>query len=294
VRARWAAVALALVLPACAPADAKPPARAHQLVSHGAVTIDVVAEGAGLPVVLLPSLGRDSLDYDEVAAGLAGQGFRVLRPQPRGMGASTGPMDGLTLHDYADDVAAVIEQENSGPAVLVGHAFGHFVARMTASDHSQLVRGVVVAAGAARTYPDSLSAMVAIAADPARPEADRLAALRGAFFAPGNDPTVWLTGWHPDVRAVQKAAGDRTDKDSWWRVAPSPILDLQAGDDPWRPPATRTELADEFGELVSVAVVPNSSHALLPEQPAAVVDAITAWIRTLPLPLDRTGTGATP
>lgn len=284
MRPGWTAAALtaaALVLASCAAADAEQAARRHELVSHGAVTLDVVVEGAGPPVVLLPSLGRDSLDYDEVAAGLAGKGFRVLRPQPRGIGASTGPMDGLTLHDYADDVAAVIEQQDAGPAVLVGHAYGHFVARMTAADHPQLVRGVVVAAGAARTYPDSLSAMVAVAADPARPEAERLTALRGAFFAPGNDPTVWLTGWHPDVRAVQKAASDRTDKDSWWRVAPSPILDLQAGDDPWRPAATRTELTDEFGDVVSVAVVPKSSHALLPEQPAAVVDAITTWMRTL-------------
>jgi pimeloyl-ACP methyl ester carboxylesterase len=29
-------------------------------------------------------------------------------------------------------------------------------------------------------------------------------------------------------------------------------------------------------------VIPNSSHALLPEQPAAVVKAIAEWVRKLP------------
>ena len=48
---------------------------------------------------LLPSLARDSDDYDEVAEGLAAAGFRVLRPKPRGIGRSTGPMTGITLHD---------------------------------------------------------------------------------------------------------------------------------------------------------------------------------------------------
>jgi pimeloyl-ACP methyl ester carboxylesterase len=29
-------------------------------------------------------------------------------------------------------------------------------------------------------------------------------------------------------------------------------------------------------------VIPNASHALIPEQPAAVVDAIVGWMRKLP------------
>jgi hypothetical protein len=41
------------------------------------------------------------------------------------------------------------------------------------------------------------------------------------------------------------------------------------------------ELKDELGDRVSVAVIRNASHALLPEQPAAVVDAIVAWVRGL-------------
>src|SRR5580765_3422556 len=89
--------------------------RTRELVRYADVAIDVITEGAGPLVILLPSRGRDSEDYDEVAHGIASQGFRVLRPQPRGIGKSTGPMRGITLHDFGNDIAAVI-RHYGGPA----------------------------------------------------------------------------------------------------------------------------------------------------------------------------------
>jgi hypothetical protein len=38
-------------------------------------------------------------------------------------------MTGITLHDFARDVAGVMESEGGGPAVVVGHAFWNWVAR---------------------------------------------------------------------------------------------------------------------------------------------------------------------
>lgn len=71
--------------------------RRTELLRYGDVQVEVVVEGAGPAVVLLPSLARDSDDYDQVAEGLAVSGFRVLRPKPRGIGRSTGPMTNITL-----------------------------------------------------------------------------------------------------------------------------------------------------------------------------------------------------
>ena len=42
------------------------------------------------------------------------------------------------------------------------------------------------------------------------------------------------------------------------------------------------EFREEFGERATIVVIPNASHALIPEQPAAVVDAIVKWIGGLP------------
>jgi len=258
------------------------PERTRGIVVCGDARIEVIAEGAGPLVVLLPSRGRDSEDYDEVAAGIARAGFRVLRPQPRGTGASSGPMTGLTLHDFASDVAAVIAHAGGGPAVVAGHAFGNWVARMTAADHPQLVRGVIILAAAAKTYPKALAEAVTRSADVTLADAERLGYLRSTFFAPGHDASVWLKGWYPDVNASQFAAGRATRQEEWWGAGRAPLLDLQAALDPFKPRETANELKEEFGGRVTIAVIPDASHALIPEQPAAVVAAIVGWMRKLP------------
>jgi pimeloyl-ACP methyl ester carboxylesterase len=194
----------------------------------------------------------------------------------------------LTLHDFARDTAAVIQQSGGGPAVIAGHAFGNWVARMTAVDYPGLVRGVVIVAAAAKAYPagfagaKELSDAVRKAGDPALPDAERLTYLRAAFFAPGSDATAWLKGWHPELDEAQSAAGRATKQAEWWPGGTAPLLDLQGGLDPFKPGAMMNEMRDEFGDRVTIAVVPNASHALIPEQPAAVVDAIVKWIATLP------------
>jgi len=207
-----------------------------------------------------------------------------VRPQPRGAGRSSGPMKDLSLHDFARDTAAVIRHEGGGPAVLVGHAFGNWVARMTAVDHPQLVRGVVIVAAAAKAYPagfdgaKALSEAVRKSGDPALSDAERMSYLRIAFFAPGSDASVWLQGWYPEVDEAQFAAGRATRQSEWWPGGTVPLLDLQAAFDPFKPRAMMNEIKQEFGERATIIVIPNASHALLPEQPAAVVEAIVAWM----------------
>jgi pimeloyl-ACP methyl ester carboxylesterase len=253
-------------------------ARTRVLVRHDGVVIETIVEGQGPAVVLLPSLARDSEDYDVVAEGLAANGFRVLRPQPRGMGKSTGPLINITLHDFARDVAEVVKAHGNGSAIIVGHAYGNWVARMTAVDHPALVRGVVIAAAAARQYDPKLSAEIDKAGDPTLPESVRLAALRVAFFAPGNEPKSWLAGWHPHIRQAQRAAAAAVPQSAWWAGGTTPLLELQADQDPFKTPDKRNEMKDEFGDRVTVVVIKGASHALFPEQPAAVVDALTRWI----------------
>jgi pimeloyl-ACP methyl ester carboxylesterase len=223
--------------------------RTRAIVPAGDARIELIAEGEGPLLVLLPSSSRDSEDFDAVAASFAAAGLRVLRPQPRGMGASVGPMGHLTLHDFAADVAAVIEAERSGPAVVLGHAFGQWVARTLAADRPDLVRGVVLAAAAAKTAPPELREHLARCANTDLPDADRLAALRVAFFAPGHDPTE---------------------------------LDVQAECDPWRPRDTLHQMRNDLGaDRVTVVVIADASHALIPEQPDRLVAAVLEWMRTL-------------
>lgn len=260
------------------------PSTETRRLTTGALTLEVLLDGPpeGPALVLLPSSLRDSRDFEPLVAPLAAAGWRVLRPQPRGMGGSHGPMEGLTLGDLAGDVHHVVQQFGGGRAVLVGHAFGHFVARLADRLFPAAVRGVVVLAGAARVFPAGLPEALLIASDPTQPEAARLQALQHAFFAPGQDPRPWLEGWHPHLRAVYRAASAEPPKDHWWPFAHAPILDLQGAHDPWRPAETRDELRAALGDgRVTVQVLPGASHAMVPEQPAAVAAAIHAWAQGL-------------
>ena len=256
-------------------------ARTREIVRYDNVEIDLVAEGRGPLIVMLPSRGRDSEDFDDVASRLAGAGYRVLRPQPRGAGRSTGPLDGIRLQDLARDIAHVIAREQAGPAVIAGHAFGNWVARMTATDHPTLVRGIVLVAAAAKAYPDELRAVVQQAADTGLPDEQRLAALRKGFFHPAHDASVWLDGWAPAANKAQSVAVAATKQAEYWQAGKVPMLDLVPDHDPFKPKEKWNESREEFGDRVSVVVIPNASHALIPEQPGAVVDAIVAWIAKL-------------
>ncbi len=274
----WKASALALMLPGLM----FPQARTREVIRHDNVAIEVIAEGRGPLIVMLPSLGRDSEEFDPAAARIAAAGFRVLRPQPRGYGRSVGPMEHVTLHDFAKDVAAVIEHENSGPAIVAGHAFGHFVAKMTAVDFPKLVRGVILIGAAQKTPDPAVQRSVAIATDPAQPEAERLKNLRIVFFAPGNDARLWLTGFHANVRAAEIIARDATPQKEYYAAGNVPLLDIQGENDPYKPPSAKNELVDEFGaKRVTVVRVPHAAHAIIVEQPNAVADAVVAWARKL-------------
>lgn len=276
---KWLSASLMLAVSLSA---AQASARTTHLVRYADVQVEVVAEGKGPLIVMLPSLGRDAADYDTVAEAFVREGYRVLRPTPRGIGNSKGPMVNVSLHNFANDVAKVIEHESSGPAVVIGHAYGNWVARTVAADHPVLVRGVVIAAAASRKYDPRLTGYIDKCQDTRLSDEERLKYLRMTFFAPASDPKPWLQGWYPEVKVVQRAARAATQTESFWGGGTAPMLDLMAADDPFRLPATVNENRQEFGERVTVVVIPNASHALIPEQPAAVAGAVSKWARSLP------------
>jgi pimeloyl-ACP methyl ester carboxylesterase len=279
----FAAAAAALV---CGTALAAPAKLERKILKHDGLTTEVFAQGKGPIIVILPSLGRSVRDYDAVSANLAKAGFRVIRPEPRGIGASKGPMEKQTMHDFAKGIAYVIEAQKKGPVVVVGHAWGNFEARQLATDRPDLVRGVVIAAGSAGKVPAD-SKEVPINADMRKAidgagdltlsDAQRLEYLKIAFFAPGNDATVWMNGWYPATNEAESWARNNTPVDDYFAGGSAPILDLQAEDDPVAPRRFAGVLKSMVGDRVEIVVIPHASHALAPEQPQAMSDAIAAF-----------------
>jgi pimeloyl-ACP methyl ester carboxylesterase len=253
------------------------------MIRRTEVAIEALVQGRGPRIVLLPSLGRGAADFDPIAERLARAGFRVLRPQPRGIGASRGPMTGIDLHDYAADVAALIAHDGGGAAFVVGHAFGNRVARMLAADRPELVRAVALIAanvGHAPSPPVVREAIKA-SANPSLPDAERLAALQFAFFAPGNDARSWLKGWHPDVLAAQRVAGDRTARQEDFAAGQAPILYLQPDHDPLAHVEDARAFKAVLGDRVTIIVIRGCSHAAVAERPDAISAALIDYSDTL-------------
>lgn len=247
------------------------------------VTIEYSDEGSGEIIVMLPSLARSGRDFDDVASRIVDQGFRVIRPEPRGVRGSHGPMDKLSLHDFGGDVAAVLDHEKTGPVIMVGHAWGSQPARMVAADRPDLVRAVVMAAASAgKLLPGSqekpysrLRAEIDGAGDPSLPTEKRLECLRKAFFAPGHDPSVWLDGWYQEAHHAQSYARVNTPVDDYFSAGGVvPILDLQAEHDAVVIPQI---MKPYLGDRVTEAVIQDAAHAMAPEQPQAMCDAICAF-----------------
>ena len=248
---------------------------------RGLLQIEVAGEGQTM--VLIPSLGRGQEDFDGIAPALVAAGFRLLRPEPRGIGRSAPLAAGATLHDMAADVAAVIEHFTAGPVLVAGHAAGNWVARMLGHDRPDLVRGIAMLAAVTGTEVDpEISRAITSSFDLALTDEERLRHLQRAYFAPGHDASVWLAGWHPPVARAQRAARAATQDRAWLRAAETkPLLYLAAAEDAIAPPPSLAEVQAALGPLAQRVVVDRAGHALLPEQPDAVAAALIGFAREL-------------
>lgn len=103
-------------------------------------------EGSGTTVVALHGWPGDRQDFRAVAARLAGD-CRVVRPDLRGFGDTTGPADPALVEadGQTRSVVALIEELGAGPCVLAGYDVGSRVAQRVAADRPDLVRALVVA-----------------------------------------------------------------------------------------------------------------------------------------------------
>lgn len=251
-------------------------------VEVGEAMIEFLDDGSGDTVVLIPGGGLDASYFDNFARRLAHAGFRAVAVNPRGAGESTGPLEGITLHTFAADVAGVIEALNCGPVHVLGHAFGNRVARCLAADRPDLVRSVILLAA---------GGLIAPAAEVQRAlqswfrhdatEAECLEALQSMVADPSAAQSIWhqVKRW-PAVAAAQMAAIQATPYQEWWGEASfAPFFVVQGLADRAAPPANGHALRDQFGTRVRLVDIPQAGHMLLDEQPEAVAEAVLAFLR---------------
>ncbi len=248
----------------------------------GPVVIEALVAGdeGGQPIVLLADSGRGAGRFLDFLPYLASAGMRPVALNPRGVGASVGSLENLTLHDLAADVAGVIEALDVGPVHVLGHGFGNRVARCLATDRPELVEGVILlgAAGQVPGDPEATEALERLF-EPGLTDEEKIAALQTALFAPGSDASVWTElPAFPEVRRAQAEADRETPSEEWLFGGTAPILILQGRHDRLAPPENGRWLRERLGERVHLVELADSGHALMPEQTAEVVAAITEFV----------------
>lgn len=237
--------------------------------------------GVGPALVLLHYFAGSAQSWEPLAERLA-PSCRLVAPSLRGFGRSPAPEPGVTLADYADDVAAVAE--GLGRYVLVGHSMGGKVAALLASRCPPGLAGLALVAPSPPTpepIPDR-AAMLAGCGDPA-------AAARTAreISARAGEPRVLERILDDNLRTSRVAwtwwveAGSREDISPEAARIAVPTLAVAAADDQNLPPEMiEREVAGRIPGA-EFTTLPGSRHLIPVDAPDALAATLSAWLARL-------------
>ncbi len=280
-------VSSVILLPFLLALAASPQPRTRDVVHQGDAAIEVIAEGSGPPIVLAAIAGtrlrgiptpRPSAICSRCHFPRPPPPAARLRPEPRPHAKSD------AAHDLARGIAAVDStRKRRARRSSAGHAFGHFVAKMTAVDYPNLVRAVILIECRAKGNLDpAVQRSVAIATDPTQPEAERLKLISSWFSSP--PATIrgpWLTELPTAGRARGRNRRPRRHSAAGILVCRNRSHSGHSGRK--RPLPSPIQRRQRTGEGVGpqaasrVVVIPHTAHAIIVERPRPVADAIVKY-----------------
>ena len=236
--------------------------------------------GEGIPVVMFASAGREASDFNELAGAIADAGYKAVMVEAPGInGAVATETENPTLFTLAADAHVAIKAQRE-PAFVLGHAFGNRLARATATQYPNDVRGVIlIASGGQRPIDEKAAKALFDSFDASLPIDERREQVRYGFFADGNDiPDYWLRGWHVETAQIHTKVA-RTHADDWRAGGGGPMLVIAAMQDTIAPPEDTIDLLEaEFPDRVTAIRIENAGHALLPEQPETIAKSVIDWL----------------
>lgn len=239
--------------------------------------------GDGVPVVLVHGGGANASWWDHVAPPLAAD-RRVIAVDLSGHGDS-GHRDAYDLLRWADEVLAASDHAGLVRPVVVGHSLGGLVALEMATRDVVPTLTVVVDSAITEAARREWQWMRRITAKPLVHYADRDELLGRFAPTPPDDANRTYVIEHIAACSITLAP------EGWrWKLDPGifarPVSDaldlarvqgrvvvLQAERGTARTPFTEAEL-EILGPDTSVAVVPDSGHHVMVDQPEALIDLL--------------------
>lgn len=111
----------------------------------GGVSVHYAEHGTGTPLVALHGAGVDHRELEAAVEDFAPhEGLRRIYPDLPGMGRTHGVADLSGNNDVVRLVGHLIERLAGGPALVLGHSYGAYVARGIAAQRPELVLGLAL------------------------------------------------------------------------------------------------------------------------------------------------------
>ncbi|GLZ46310.1 alpha/beta hydrolase [Actinomycetospora sp. NBRC 106375] len=239
----------------------------------------VEVDGDGPAVLLVHGLGGTSTFFQPQVAALA-ERFTVIRPDMEGSGRS--PATGtLSIEGFANDLAALLEALDAGPARVVGHSMGTITVRSLAARRPELVSHLALLGAVPAPLPEAGQ----------QGQHDRAAKVRAGGLpdvatAVMTNATAEATRRdHPGTAAAVRELVLRQDPEGYARSCEAlagandagpisrelPLLLLTGADDGVGAPAVTQALADAHGSAV-VDVFDDCGHWTALEKPHEVTE----------------------
>ena len=273
--------------------------RTQEIATNGA-TLHVRVGGAGPAVVLLHGYGETGDMWSPLAAELA-RDHRVVVPDLRGLGLSSRPASGYDKRTQAGDVAGLLDAFAVERADLVTHDIGNMVGFAFAAQHPERVTSFVIMDApvpGVGPWEEVLKNPLLWHFRFGGPDMERLVAGRERIYLDrfwnefAADPRKFSEGSRRHYAKLyakpgamhagfaQFAAFDQDTVDNRTFLAHGARLTL---------PMLAVGGEKSFGAMqafimrfaaddVTAAVIPDSGHWLMEEQPAATVAAVRAFL----------------
>lgn len=241
-------------------------------------------------VVLSASAGREVSDFNELVTALNAQGYRTLAVEHGGINGAP-IVNAADMALLAFPLIKALENDrymdDTDTFAFIGHAFGNRIVR-AAGDYFARTEGtmrpnaiVLLAADGTDEIDPELQNRLETIFDTRATFKTRKDAIQSAFFAEGNTiPKHWTRGWHRHTAALQDRA--KTNKiEEWENAGGVPLLVVQPAQDRIAPQSKAGDyLAAKFPDQVTLSVIDNAGHALLPEQPDTVAKIVIDYLAT--------------
>jgi pimeloyl-ACP methyl ester carboxylesterase len=255
---------------------------ARRLIPAKGHTIEAFVFGQGPETLIMAAgNGRPGSQLMDLAKAIAAAGVRTVVYNYRGIGASDGPIDGLTLVDYGNDVWAIADSLGVQKVHLAGKTYGNRVMRAASQSKPDRVATIILvgAGGEVLPSPETI-ALYKRYTDPATPKAEWLSLQAKLMYAPGNERFAEKDadeGAYPAVAAAEVKASDATPSEAWSRGGTAPMLAITCLQDRVAVPENAFRIA-RTRPNTWLAGLPACGHNMINEQPEELRRLIVGFI----------------